>query len=218
MANNINFNGQTTIGSQTINQGVQADRDATATRQAQENISVLFALANPHGTDPLLLNTELWAIEEALRHGEQGTRLRVRKLLAATVEDLRLALREKPAIVHLAGHGTSGGFVLEDAQRRPFVIAQEKLAQLFSNYQGSLRCVILNACYTLTSGLHIALNVPYVIAVEGPIHDQAARAFSAGFYSVIGTDLDIERAFQEGRSAVSLAGLERDFAVRIVRG
>ena len=71
---------------------------------------------------------------------------------------------------------------------------------------------LLNACYTSILGRYtVALGIPYVIAMSGPIDDRAAIEFSRGFYDAIGADLDIERAYAEGLSAVRFAGLDQYF-------
>ena len=192
--------------------GNPREESQTGPLRPKEMINVLFALSNPRGTDSLRLNTEMRAIQESLRLSQQRERIRSRVLPAATSDDLRRALLDEPyQIVHLAGHGAPYGFVLEDEQGRPHMVSQEALAQHFANYRQTLRCVILNACYTLAIGQSISLGIPYVIAMSGPIHDQAAIAFSHGFYDAIGAGTDIERAYREGLSAVRFAGLDRDF-------
>ena len=188
-----------------------------ATGQA-EQVNVLFVLSNPRGSDSLRLNTEMRAIEEALRLSRQRERISSRTLPAATADDLRRALLDKPyQIVHLAGHGAPHGFLLENAQGQPHMVSQEALARQFGNYRQTLRCVLLNACYSLRIGQGIALGIPYVIAMSGAVYDQAAIEFSRGFYDAFGAGEDIERAYREGLSAVRFAGLDRDFLALLLR-
>jgi len=183
-----------------------------------KTVNVLFALSNPRGTDSLRLNTEMRAIEEALRLSQHRDSIQHRTLPAATAHDLRRALLEQPPyqIVHLSGHGNSTGFVLEDERGQPHMVSPEALAQHFFLYQKTLQCVLLNACYTLTIGQRVSLGIPYVIAMSGPIDDQAAIEFSRGFYDAIGAGLDIERAYAEGLSAMRFAGLDRHFLVQLL--
>jgi len=186
--------------------------------QQAETTNALFVLSNPRDSDPLRLNTEMRAIEEALRLSQHRERIQSRTLLAATANDLRRALLEKPyQIVHLAGHGTSDGFVLEDDLGWPHMVSQEALAEHFSIYRQTLRCVLLNACYTLAIGQRIALGIPYAIAMSGSIHDLAAIEFSRGFYDAIGAGTDIERAYFEGMSAVRFAGLDHNFLALLLQ-
>ena len=184
----------------------------------EEITNVLFVLSNPRGSDGLRLDTEMRAIQEALRLGQKREYIRSRILPAATAHDLRRALLDEPyTIVHLAGHGSPDGFFLEDAQGQPHLVSQETLAGQLSNYCQTLRCVILNACYSFYPGQRHALGVPYVIAMSGAIHDQAAIEFSRGFYDGLGAGTDIERAYREGLSAVRFAGLDRAFLALLLR-
>ena len=186
-------------------------------RQA-EMVNVLFVLSNPRGSDSLRLNTEMRAIQESLRLSRQRERIRSRTLPAATADDLRRALLDEPyQIVHLAGHGAPHGFLLEDAQGQPHMVSQEALAWHFGNYRQTLRCVLLNACYSLTIGQGIALGIPNVIAMSGAVYDQAAIEFSRGFYDALGAGADIERAYREGLSAVRFANLDHDFLALLLR-
>lgn len=186
----------------------------------KKTVKVLFALSNPHGTDSLRLNTEMRAIEEALRLSQHRDNIQHRMLPAATANDLRRALLEQPSyqIVHLSGHGNSTGFVLEDDQGQRHVVSSEALAQHFHLYRGTLQCVLLNACYSVTIGQRIPLGIPYVIAMSGPISDRAAIEFSRGFYDAIGAGLDIERAYFEGLSAVRIAGVDQRFLALLLPG
>jgi CHAT domain-containing protein len=180
--------------------------------------NVLFVLSNPRGSDSLRLNTEMRAIQEALRLSQQRERMRSRILPAATANDLRRALLDEPyQIVHLAGHGAPTGFLLEDEQGQAHMVSQQALAWHFANYRQSLHCVILNACYSLATGQSIALGIPNVIAMAGPVYDQASIEFSRGFYDALGAGTDIERAYREGLSAVRFAGLERNFQAQLLQ-
>jgi len=232
MHNNSNGGGGTYLSGQNITIGSMATgNNSTAnnyqSQQSQpqhgmpaqaETTSVLFVLSNPRGSDSLRLNTEMRAIQEALRLSQRRESIRSRTLPAATANDLRRALLDEPyQIVHLAGHGAPTGFLLEDAQGQAHMVSQEALAWHFGNYRQTLRCVILNACYSLTVGQRIALGIPYVIAMSGAVHDQAAIEFSRGFYDALGAGADIERAYREGLSAVRFAGLDRAFLALLLR-
>ncbi|HEY0754274.1 MAG TPA: CHAT domain-containing protein [Ktedonobacteraceae bacterium] len=232
MANNANgggthFSGQNiTIGAlstgdnstATNHQHARPDPETGPTRQP-DLLRVLFVLSNPRGTDRLRLDMEWRVIQEALRLSQRREHIASRTLLAATADDLRRTLLEMPPyqIVHMAGHGGPNGFLLEDAWGRPQMVSEQALAQHFENYRQTLRCVILNACYSPVIGQGIALGIPNVISLSGPLDQQASIEFSRGFYDALGAGTDIERAYREGLSAVRFAGLERDFLALLLR-
>ena len=70
-----------------------------------------------------------------------------------------------------------------------------------------IRCVVLNACYSASQASAIALHIPFVIGMKASMPDDAALAFSAGFYRAIGAGRDIEFAFKLGVSAIELDNL-----------
>jgi len=186
-----------------------------------EPLPVLVVFANPHGTSPLRLSEEDRAITESIRRSRQRDAITLTKCHAATVHDLsRALLDEEFRIVHISGHGTHSGLVLEENDGSRFVVPQAALAKTFSAYaspNGPLECVILNACYSVSTGTLASLGVPYTIAMEGPISDQAAVEFSRGFYDAIGAGKDITFAYEEGCRRVDLAAPGTQFVSRLLR-
>lgn len=180
---------------------------------ATSTVKVLFLFSNSRGTDPLRLHAEQHAIEEALQRSQHRDRIQVRSLPIITTNDLRRALLDNQdcQIVHLAGHSDPAGFELEDDYRKSILVSPEALGEYFQNYQQTLQGVLLNACYTQAIGQCINLGIPNVIAMTGPINDQAAIEFACGFYDALGAGLDIQRAYAEGIGAVYLAGLGQHF-------
>lgn len=187
----------------------------------QGRLPVLVVFANPRGTSALRLGEEDRAITEAVRRSKQRDDITLTKCHAATVHDLsRSLLDEEFRIVHVSGHGTHSGLVLEENDGSRFVVPQTALAKLFSAYaspNGPLECVILNACYSVSTGTLASLGTPYTIAMEGPISDQAAVEFSRGFYDAIGAGKDITFAYEEGCRRVELAAPGTQFVSRLLR-
>ncbi len=160
---------------------------------------ILAIFANPKGTDALRLGEEQRVIQQCIERSRQRARLRLEVRHAATVDDLSRALLDKPyAIVHLSGHGTGRGFVLEDDRGAPFVPPPAALAKVLGDHSPPIECVILNSCYSLTEGVLTALGVPYTIASEHPLADAAAIEFTRGFYDAIGAGRDTKAAYDEG--------------------
>jgi CHAT domain-containing protein len=223
--NNINFHGKVNntggIISANANTGSYNDAQPQTKPPPQvETTNVLFVLSNPRGTNGLRLDTEMRAIQESLRLSSQREHIQSRTLPAATANDLRRAMLEETyQIVHLAGHGKHDGFMLEDDRGQIHLVSQEALAAHFSMHRKdkqALRCVILNACFTFAIGQRIALGVPYAIAMSGPVSDPASIEFSRGFYDAIGAGMEIERAYNEGMSAVRFAGLDHNFLAQLL--
>jgi hypothetical protein len=173
----------------------------------KHELSILFVSANPAGTDPLRVQLEERIVRDAIAHSPNRARLSLVTQPAATFEHLRQALLHGSYdVVHVAGHSETDGLILEDAHGDCVRIAPKGLAMMFANYAapaGRLRCVILNACYSVATGELIAMDVDYTIAMNGPISDQAALEFSQGFYDALGAGCDVPRAYREGRTCVA---------------
>ncbi|UXE61353.1 MAG: CHAT domain-containing protein [Woronichinia naegeliana WA131] len=132
-------------------------------------INVLVVFANPRGTSPLRLSTEDRVIRESIRLSRYRNDISLTIRHATTVHDLRRSLLDEDfQIVHISGHGTGSGLVLEDDAGGIYVPPQQALADLFQAYK-SIQCVILNACYSISQGELMSLGIPFTIGMEGSI-------------------------------------------------
>ncbi|PRQ07833.1 SIR2 family protein [Enhygromyxa salina] len=181
---------------------------------------VLFLAANPAGTDPLRVDRELRVIRDALERSRHRGSFEFEIRTAATVHDLRRALLDKDyGIVHISGHGEQAGLLLEDEQGQCVEVPKQALARLFARHaaKGSLRCVLLNACWSLSIGESPSMSVPFTIAMDGPISDVAAIEFSRGFYDALGAGMDIAEAHEEGMTCVDLVAPGAKFDCQLLR-
>lgn len=194
-------------------------RGSGMTRKQKRPVLVVFA--NPRGTSALRLGEEDRAITESIRRAKERDQIPLTRCHAATVHDLtRAMLDENYHIVQISGHGTQSGLVLEHDDGARFVVPQRALAKTFAAYaspKGSIECVILNACYSVSTGTLASLGVPYTIAMEGAISDLAAIEFSRGFYDAIGAGKDIEFAYDEGCRRVELVVPGARFVSKLLR-
>ena len=95
----------------------------------------------------------------------------------------------------------------EDEVGRVHLVQPEALAALFKQFVGQIKCVILNACYAERQAKAIAEHIDYVIGMSQEISDEAAIAFSLGFYGALGAGKTIEEAFEFGRIQIMLQGI-----------
>ena len=179
---------------------------------------VLVVFANPRGTSPLRLGSEDRVIRESVKLSHYRENISLTIHHATTVHDLRRALLDEEfQIIHISGHGTGSGLVLEDDLGGKYVIPQQALAELFKAYSPPIECVILNACYSISQGQLTSMGIPFTIAMEGPISDNAALEFSRGFYDAIGAGKNIDFAYEEGCRTVKLAAPNQKFISQILR-
>jgi formylglycine-generating enzyme required for sulfatase activity len=182
----------------------------------QGPLRVLLVAAQPKSLPPLDLEKEARWIAEAL--GKGGT---IHTLPNATAEALREAVRsQRIDVLHLMGHGGfeehtgHGVLCLENQQGGTAPLTGRALADLVHD-ASCLRLVFLNACDTAQfdrrqgwnpySGVASALvqgGIPEVVAMQFPISDGAAQAFSRAFYQQVAQGAAPEAAVAEGRLAI----------------
>jgi hypothetical protein len=69
---------------------------------------------------------------------------------------------------------------------------------------GSIRIVVLNACYSDVQARAIASVIDCVIGMSDAIGDEDAIAFSAAFYRALGFGRSVQTAFDLGKVAMEL--------------
>lgn len=172
-------------------------------------IKILFFTANPDNTGKLHLDREAREIDQRLRLSEYRDRFDLEKDLAVRVNDIQgCLLRHRPKIVHFAGHGNaSGEIILEDDSGLATPVNQKALQELFALFTSTVRCVVLNCCYSESQARAIAKVVDFVIGVSNTIEDEAAINFASGFYEALGYGESLGKAFKFGCNRIDLKGL-----------
>lgn len=177
---------------------------------AHKLLKILFLAANPTGTQHIRLDEEIRNIDTVLRASQRRNQIRLEQQWAVRVSDLHaLLLRHRPDIVHFSGHGSpASALILEDDAGRPREVPTAALADLFGVLGDTVRCVVLNACYSRTQASAIVQHVDAVIGMDGAMGDQVSIAFAAAFYQALGYGKDVSSAFQLGVSQIKLHGLD----------
>lgn len=167
---------------------------------------ILFISANPLDSAPLRIGAETRQIREEIGLASARDKFAFTINLAVTTRTLsRAILQEDPSIVHFSGHGEEEGLCLETDSGVTKLVDDKALGFLFSNFANSIRCVILNACYSEKQAKAIAQHIPFVIGMNKDVKDNASLAFSVGFYQALADGSDIEGSYNMGIAAVALA-------------
>ncbi|MDZ7966416.1 MAG: GUN4 domain-containing protein [Nostoc sp. DedSLP03] len=175
--------------------------------QSRSQILILVALANTSRWDKEIRN-----IEGAIRRATRGDLFEIKTRIAIKPQDIyRAIVEEAPQIVHVCGDGMEedGSLILEDDRGTRTSLETERLAALFKLYTDSIKCVLLNACYSAKLAEAISKHINSVIAINRSIEDRAAIVFAQGFYDALGyNSVDnqdiIQRAFEKGIVAIQL--------------
>jgi hypothetical protein len=164
--------------------------------------SILFLAAEPTDRVRLRLGEELREIREELSKSRQrdSFKLELPELSLRPRDITRAFLETNASIIHFSGHGGAGGqlfFETEDGST--LLVEPDILADLFKQFSKRIKCVILNACYSEKQAEAISHYIDYVVGMNQAISDNAAIAFSIGFYQAIGAGKNIEEAFELGK-------------------
>lgn len=182
---------------------VQAE--APFAQRRREEVRVLFIAANEDETRPLWLDREYKAIEQELRSAPSRGVIKCFSAWAASFADLRRCLLEHdPDIVHFAGHGSSSSdLLLLDDKGEPAPIPPAALRELFEAVGRSVSLVVLNACFSREQASAVLDTVGLAVGMSEAIEDEAAIAFSSGFYGALAYGRSVREAHKVGRSAVA---------------
>src|SRR6266699_6134627 len=93
-------------------------------------------------------------------------------------------------------HYTKFGMASANDRGGQYVVDSPTFAELFQRYP-SIECVLLNACYSTIQGKLLS-SIPFTIAMDTPITDDVAIAFSSGFYDALGAGHPVDFALEEG--------------------
>jgi hypothetical protein len=194
-------------------------KQPTAPRKLPTKPHVLIISSNPSGQSALDLLGEQESIRKAWEAQGSGT---VSVLPDVRVDTLRAALvREAVHIIHYMGHADlhpdSGEvmLLLESPDQSPDRVTAETFTRLLADVD-SLCFVFLNACYTArppvatdsfsSLGLAVSLvsaGIPAVLAMQLPVSDVAAKAFSESVHGGMASGKSIEMAVTEGRKRLA---------------
>ena len=165
-------------------------------------LRVLCLFANPAETGRLRLDQE----ERILRqiHEQGGIHLISRHFVQP--DDIIPALfREKPDILHFAGHGGRNGLLL--LQKTDGSGAPVKAADVASAIRSTARileCVILNSCFTADNAELFRGAAHAVAGSTSRLSDQCALSFAHGFYTALGAGSTVRNAFDAGVATMNL--------------
>jgi hypothetical protein len=199
---------------------------STPQKSSQPSRKILILAANPKNTERLRLDEEVKEVTQALKRSLERDQFPLIVEWAVTDDELRRALLDhEPEIVHFSGHGTGagsgdggrelvpagndeeGGLAFEDGRGHVRLISGEPLSRLFALCAHTVKCVVLNACYSEAQADAIARHIEFVIGMKKAIGDDAAIKFAVGFYDALGAGRDFETAFKWGCIAIDLTGL-----------
>ncbi|KAF3890744.1 CHAT domain-containing protein [Tolypothrix bouteillei VB521301] len=187
--------------------------------ESNSKISILFLCAEPATSTRIRLCEEIREIKEKLQLAKLRNRFELNEYMAVRAIDLTQALLDtNPQIVHFSGHGMiEGTLCFEDKLGRVHLVESEALSEMFKQFSGKVKCVILNSCYSKIQAEAIAKYIEYVIGMSQVISDPAAIAFATGFYQALGAGRSIEEAYNFGCVQIRLQGISEHLTPVLIK-
>jgi hypothetical protein len=177
-------------------------------------VRILGVISSPKDLDPLDVNREKTRLEAAL---SDTSRVQLEWLEQPTREALMERLTSSTwHVLHFIGHGdfdpttNDSGIALCDDQGNHDLFGADNLRWAL-NDSDTLRLVVLNSCEGGRSGTGpfssmaaklMQLGIPAVLAMQYPITDEAAKAFSASLYRTLAAGEPVDAAVSKARVAI----------------
>jgi CHAT domain len=184
--------------------------------ERRPSVRVLFIAGDRGGArvNQLQIPNEYHAIQASLRACKHRDVIALANpILGATRERLALAYRERPTIVHFAGHGDEWSLSII-ADRGVLInetpLDAKQLCEFLGTMQDPVRLCVLNACDSAELAQQLVSEGVVKVAVgwSAKVSDSEAIAFSAALYGALGDGRTLSEAISVARVA-SGTGSER---------
>jgi tetratricopeptide (TPR) repeat protein len=193
-------------------------------------LKLLVMVSKPLDAAPLEVEREWAQLQEAL-HELIDQNLVILERIDPTMGALQRALSKNSYhVFHFIGHGgfdrkRQDGLLLLERAGRKHAVKAKKLGVLLHDHP-SMRLVVLNACEGAQAGDNdlfagtaqslLWRGIPAVIAMQFPITDLAAIAFSREFYRAVSDGLPIDAALTESRKWLYTNGHELEWGIPVL--
>lgn len=173
--------------------------DVVATANPTETVTtkpkILFLAANPTDGGVLQSDKEYRLMSERMRRNEFYELLRPE--LSVTIENLLIAMNQKPQIVHFSGHGKQEGILISNAQNESQLMSTRALKRLFKQHQEGIQLILLNSCYSEEQAKAISeLNI-HIVGMSDEVDDAASIDFASGIYIGLSEGKAIEACYDD---------------------
>ena len=177
--------------------------------------TILFMASNPAGTDARALDEQAHAVQVELERAGLRECFKLETRWAAQPLDLlRELVKLKPTVVHFCGGRIAGagdtaraaGIYFQGSDGYAHLVPATALAEAFDAAGGSVKLVVLDACYSEAHAEAVAAHIDCVVGMVGETNDAAAMAFAIGLYGGLGEGESVAAAFKQGCAAIGMTG------------
>jgi hypothetical protein len=148
---------------------------------------ILFLAAEPENKITFNAGNEFKIIQDALNKSSNRSKYELIPIFQTNLDDLTTFLRRhQPEIVHFSMHGSKKGVYFEEADGTAQVVEPDLLGdhfELVNAEQRIINLVLMSACHSAQHAEYLAKYVGTAIGMNGMIENEAAFAYTKGFYS-----------------------------------
>ncbi len=175
-------------------------------QEKTDYLTILYISANYDESQVLWTNKEFMAIKDTIEKSPYKKHIHLEPALALERHKIReLILKNRPQIVHFAGHGElDKGPLLQDDKYQKFLDLLSETISILGEFKDIIKLIIFNTCNSFKIAEGVAEFIECVIGTNKDINDKAAIGFSKGFYKIFGINESVENAFKNGLDKYAL--------------
>jgi hypothetical protein len=178
-----------------------SQRDSLEAGQ-RHSVTVLFVAGDRGGLqqNQIQIPKELESIKEAIRGSEYRGHFNLAvPILAVTHENLVAAYRERPVVLHIAGHGNDRSLSILSEQGllvSQTALLKEQLAAILGSFPERVFLCVFNTCHSSDMAEYLVREniVKAAIGWPGTLDDSKAITFARLLYGRLGDGLSLSQA------------------------
>jgi hypothetical protein len=209
------------MGSNDLLEGLEGPHDLPRTIREQAGKArssmtrrVLMLTASPLDARRVRIDEEYRDVREKIQQ-ITSPKIKLEFVLETAVRSTDLLTRllnAEAEIFHFSGHASTKGLILEDASGASRLVDTAVIAGFFQQMAGTIKCAVLNACFTQDLANVIAAHIEVVIGCDSSVDDEAAIAFSRAFYQSLATGRSYKDSFVLAVADMKANGFATDAA------
>lgn len=171
----------------------------------RRTFTILFVASDPADQARLRLMKEYSEVQNELAKQSEYT-FNLKQLFSSGADELsRVLLETRPHIVHFSGHGDSTGrLCFEDSAGNSWPADKFAIAKIFEPCARYVKCVLLNACFSVKQAEMIAAHIEYAAGLNSAVPDEAAIALAKGFYGGLRVSGRVSDALKSAQNNLQL--------------
>ena len=187
-----------------------------STDRPEDRLTVLFLAAEPTDHERLALDSEVRAVKRKLQDAESKVPIELITEWSVTADDLeRTLLLHQPHVLHISGHGTPEGILLNKDGGGSELLDHTALNRLLEVLKDNLQLLVVNTCASDTYARAVGDTIGCAIGMPPMFPSDAAAEFSATFYRALGFGRTVDSAFELGKAALERMGLSDTMIPRL---